>query len=337
MHACTEWQGRVAIERKLWLRGHCKSLQKPSEANKISFTWNPSLPSKRRKGRTSGFNSQTNVYTKHHLKPKVRFFRKPPPSQTNFVCFTGLLRTFAMAPYTDRPHSTVNLHSYPRLFPCLQIPMREVKTLPGQGQLFRYCSALLASGSLGDCCGTGGKLCLWVVLFISPTVCGVWRFMWLWVMFDETNILFEYWMILAHWFCPRLDMKIKVPTSMLWDTVVEGCLHHISSFSLFFPPFQTRGGFFGLLKNLCDTFFFLVVHTCQMMAVNIVFCLFSSLSLSLSLSLFLSLFTASWLVVVLLRRKGERRRSCSSCCFWQLMKFCINLIIVTVCSIVLCS
>ena len=38
------------------------------------------------------------MYTKHHLNPNVRFFfRKSPPSQTNFVRFTGLLRTFAMA------------------------------------------------------------------------------------------------------------------------------------------------------------------------------------------------------------------------------------------------
>ena len=80
------------------LRGHRKSSQKPSETNKISFTWNPSLSPKRTNLRTSGFNSQTNVYTKHHLKPEVRFFRNPPPSQTNFIRFTGLLRTFAMGP-----------------------------------------------------------------------------------------------------------------------------------------------------------------------------------------------------------------------------------------------
>ena len=60
----------------------------------------PSLPLKRTKVRTSGFNSQTNVYTKHHLKLKVRFFFfKPPPSQTNFARFVGLLRTFVTAPY----------------------------------------------------------------------------------------------------------------------------------------------------------------------------------------------------------------------------------------------
>ena len=58
-------------------RGHRKSSQKPSETNKISFTWNPSLPPKRTKVRTPGFNSLTNVYTKHHLKPKVRFFKNP--------------------------------------------------------------------------------------------------------------------------------------------------------------------------------------------------------------------------------------------------------------------
>ena len=31
-------------------------------------------------------------------KTAVRFFGKPPPSQTNVVRFTGLLRTFAMTP-----------------------------------------------------------------------------------------------------------------------------------------------------------------------------------------------------------------------------------------------
>ena len=86
------------------LRGHRKSSEKPSETNKISFTRNPlpppPPPPKRTKVCTSGFKSKTKVYTKHHLKPKVRFFRKPPPSQTNFVRFTGLLRTFAMAPYS---------------------------------------------------------------------------------------------------------------------------------------------------------------------------------------------------------------------------------------------
>ena len=85
-------------KKKLHLRrGHRKSSQKPSETNKTSFTWTPP-PLKRTKVRTSGFNSQTNVYTKHHLKPEVRCFRKLPPSETNFVRFTGLLRSFAMVP-----------------------------------------------------------------------------------------------------------------------------------------------------------------------------------------------------------------------------------------------
>ena len=44
---------------------------------------------------TSGFNSQTNVYSKHHLKPEVWFFKKPhPPNRILFVSpgFCELLR-----------------------------------------------------------------------------------------------------------------------------------------------------------------------------------------------------------------------------------------------------
>ena len=60
-------------------RDHHKSSQKPSETNKISFTRDPSLTLKRTEVRTSGFNSQTNVYTKHNLKPKSAIFPNPPP------------------------------------------------------------------------------------------------------------------------------------------------------------------------------------------------------------------------------------------------------------------
>ena len=99
----TVWDGaprHFMKSQAVW--GHRKTSQKPSKTNKISFTWNllpPPPPPKRTKVRTSGFNSETEVYTKHHFQPKVRFFRKPPPSQLNCVRFTGLLRTFAKVPY----------------------------------------------------------------------------------------------------------------------------------------------------------------------------------------------------------------------------------------------
>ena len=92
---------------KIGIRGHRKSSQKTSETNKISFTWNPSLPLKRTKLLTSGFNSQTIVYTKQHLKPEMRFFRKPPPYQTNFVRFIGLLQNVAMVPKRQNRRSSV--------------------------------------------------------------------------------------------------------------------------------------------------------------------------------------------------------------------------------------
>ena len=46
--------------------------------------------------RTSGFNSQSNVYTIHHLKPEVRF-SDTPPSQTKYLCH------WASANFCDGP------------------------------------------------------------------------------------------------------------------------------------------------------------------------------------------------------------------------------------------
>ena len=45
--------------------------------------------------------------------PEVRFFRKPPLSQTNFVRFTGLLQTFAMVLYTEL--ASYHLHQVIRI------------------------------------------------------------------------------------------------------------------------------------------------------------------------------------------------------------------------------
>ena len=85
----------------LWpepVRGHRKSSQKPSETKKklVSLEIKPPPSPEKNKVRTSGFNCQTNVYTKHHLKPKVRFFRKPHPPPILFVSlgFCKLLRWF---------------------------------------------------------------------------------------------------------------------------------------------------------------------------------------------------------------------------------------------------
>ena len=81
------------------LRGHRKSLQTPSEKNKVSFTSKP-LP-RPETNKTSHFRLQLSDQ-RVYKTPFVRFFRKTPPSQMNSVRFTGLLRTFAMAPYLNR-------------------------------------------------------------------------------------------------------------------------------------------------------------------------------------------------------------------------------------------
>ena len=89
----------VISKNRFSLETIAKVRRSPAKRTTLVSLETPSLPLK--KNRTSGFSCQTNMYTKHHLKPKVRFLRKPPPSQTNFVRFTGLLRTFAMVPYNE--------------------------------------------------------------------------------------------------------------------------------------------------------------------------------------------------------------------------------------------
>ena len=97
----------------------CRSLQSfgaitkvhrsPVKGTKLVSLENPSLP---KTNKSSHFRLQlkTKVYTKHHLKPEVRFFRKPTPKRI-FVRFTGLLRTCAMTPCRrKRGSSQVNLH-----------------------------------------------------------------------------------------------------------------------------------------------------------------------------------------------------------------------------------
>ena len=84
-----------------------KVRRSPANRTKLVSLVTPTQPPKRTKVPTSGFNSQTNVYTKHYLKPEVRFFRKPPPSQTNFVRFIGLLRTLRWSLSKNVNHCTV--------------------------------------------------------------------------------------------------------------------------------------------------------------------------------------------------------------------------------------
>ena len=76
----------------LTVRAIAEVCRSPAKQTKLVET-PPSLPLPET-NKSSHFSSQTNVYTKHHLKPKVRFFRKPSHSQTNFVRFTRLLQTF---------------------------------------------------------------------------------------------------------------------------------------------------------------------------------------------------------------------------------------------------
>ena len=63
------------------LRAIAKVRRSPAKQTNLVSLETPLPPPKRTKVRTSGFNSQTNMYTKHHLKPKVRFLRKPPPAK----------------------------------------------------------------------------------------------------------------------------------------------------------------------------------------------------------------------------------------------------------------
>ena len=74
------------------LRGHSNSSQKPCETNRISFTQSllPLLET------NESSNSQTSVYTKFHLKPRVWLLHPthPPHPPTDFVHFSGLLWTF---------------------------------------------------------------------------------------------------------------------------------------------------------------------------------------------------------------------------------------------------
>ena len=90
-----------ALCSRALFRDHRKSSQKPSETNKIRLGgWGFS------KNRTSGFK-WCFVYTLvWELKPEVRTFvrfggREGVSSETNFVRFAGLLRTFAIAPYLE--------------------------------------------------------------------------------------------------------------------------------------------------------------------------------------------------------------------------------------------
>ena len=63
--------------------------------------------------RIAVFDYNTKVVTQHNSKPKVRFFRKPPSSQTSFVHFTGLLRPFQMA-------QALNLEGKPKIMKNIQ-------------------------------------------------------------------------------------------------------------------------------------------------------------------------------------------------------------------------
>ena len=67
----------------------------PAKRTQLVSLETPSLPTKRTKGRTSGFNSQTNVHTKDHLKHHECFLRDPLlPKRSLFVSlgFCELLR-----------------------------------------------------------------------------------------------------------------------------------------------------------------------------------------------------------------------------------------------------
>ena len=80
-----EWFQQIGEQR-----AHCKSSQKPSKTTKLLSVETPSLPSKQTKVRTSGINSQMNVYTKDYLKPKVLFLWTPPPPKKKRIVFVFL-------------------------------------------------------------------------------------------------------------------------------------------------------------------------------------------------------------------------------------------------------
>ena len=66
-------QGKVwSCCRFVGVRGHRKSLENPSETNKISFTWNPSLPQNEQKFALLGFTSKTkDRFQVSHFRPVV--------------------------------------------------------------------------------------------------------------------------------------------------------------------------------------------------------------------------------------------------------------------------
>ena len=76
-----------------------KVCRSPAKQTKLVSLETPSLPPKQTKIRTSGFNSQINMYVNTIWSPNCDFFETPPSRQTNFVRFNGLLRTFAIVPY----------------------------------------------------------------------------------------------------------------------------------------------------------------------------------------------------------------------------------------------
>ena len=100
-NSCVVWCCRVRKDF-CYLRDHRKSSQKPSETNKIHLAGGGF-----RRNSTLGFK-WCFVYTLvWELKPEVRTSvhfegREGVSSETNFVCFAGLLRTFAMAPKSAR-------------------------------------------------------------------------------------------------------------------------------------------------------------------------------------------------------------------------------------------
>ena len=79
----------------------------PAKRTKLISLETPSLPPKRTKIRTSGFNSQTNVYMKHHLKPQMRFFSKNPTLVNEFCSFH-----WASANFCDGPSSHTSMPTF---------------------------------------------------------------------------------------------------------------------------------------------------------------------------------------------------------------------------------
>ena len=63
-------------------------VSRKSRKKMYKISWNPSLPLKRTKVRTSGFNSQTCVCKRRFEDSSVAF--RPPPPRTNFFISIGL-------------------------------------------------------------------------------------------------------------------------------------------------------------------------------------------------------------------------------------------------------